>query len=514
MVLCSIGIGLGAKMTMNQKLKEETYRYIITETGGPLSADPLEADNARNLWVARMIYTTPVEINPTGSLSSRVLESFVYEPSTAQMTWKLRKGVKFQDQTPVTPFDVALSVTRMAKARPKFPVIESIVGLEDWLKLNSLETLPAGISISGDTITLKFSKVHEHPLFRFSLEIFSIIPSRCIDLKSAEITCDKIPGSGYYKIIGRSDARIDFELAEDIYIHDQPVPRHIHFEYLKPSEVLRNGSSFDRNTVIAGNESRFLPAVLQEMEDKLDLKYFPSARINFILLSPVVKAFEDKVCRRVFADAYRSAFAKVRLQKNYESSLVTEILPGYLASKDLEAQLPISYAARQRCIEQLKSETLTWSTVTAEDDPSQLAIIEQTLKDLGITDHRAVALANRTEEFKAFAEGKVAFLTVGTGFWALEPAGDIQMLFTPKMHLPLQFAAADIKTQELIQNLKIDKDPNGAYRRLNEYVYDQALFNVFAHSRRFFASPNRDLVAELPLSITAPSPWQAFRVPE
>ena len=150
--------------------------YIITETDKHTSLDPLDADLTHNLPVARMIYATPLEIDASDSITSLVLESFNYDRTSKTITWVVKKGLKFSDGTSMTADDVAFSVTRMLHARPKFPVIENIDGVSEWLKGSApLSAEPSGIKIDGQKITIKLTKDSPHPLFRFCLR-FTMLP--------------------------------------------------------------------------------------------------------------------------------------------------------------------------------------------------------------------------------------------------------------------------------------------------------------------------------------------------
>ena len=109
--------------------------YIITETDQPTSLDPLDADQTQNLPVARMIYATPLEIDASDAISSLVLEKFSYDKLTKTIHWKVKKDLKYSDGESMTVEDVAFSVLRMTYARPKFPVIDSIEGVSEWVHL-------------------------------------------------------------------------------------------------------------------------------------------------------------------------------------------------------------------------------------------------------------------------------------------------------------------------------------------------------------------------------------------
>ena len=129
--------------------ENEMNRLIITETAKYNSLDPLDADKTLNLPVARMLYLTPLQITKDNDLASSVLESFSYDEKTKTIYWKVKSGLKFSDASEITADDVAFSVTRMAHKRPKFPVVESIEGLDSWLKQKvPLKTFPSGIKVS------------------------------------------------------------------------------------------------------------------------------------------------------------------------------------------------------------------------------------------------------------------------------------------------------------------------------------------------------------------------------
>jgi len=488
------------------------FTYVVTEVGAPLSLDPLDADNTRNLLVARMIYTTPVEINSTGSLSSRVLESFDYDPNSKQLNWIVKDGVKFHDGAPITSFDVVLAVLRMAKARPKFPVVEDIEGLQDWIAKGNFKSLPRGIKIDGKNISIRFTKAQDHPLFRFTLEIFSIIPSKCVDLINGAVTCSEIPGSGHYSIQEKADNSILFKIVESPTIHGKPVPSKIQFRYLTSDATVAELSNFNDFTIISGNESKFNPSEMDGFSKKMTMRHSPASRITFLLLNPNFEAFQSKNCRRVFSDAFRMAFTQVRLDSKAQASLFTEILPGYLSNTDLENSAPISPDFRKDCISKFSASHLPWAEVKGESDPILKSVVSKTIETLGMRQSPPLLLSNRSEEFKAFTDGNVAFMTAGTGFWALDPGGDVQMLLTPNMHPVLNFVSSDPNLQSLVRNLSSDAKKSDSFSKLNRYLFEDALLNVFAHSRRFFASNSKNLIAELPLSITAPSPWQVFRV--
>lgn len=512
-------VGLVAGVFAVNKLatsNHQEYKYIITETGGPSSFDPLDGDQTNNLSVQRMIYATPLEVDQKGTLKSLVLSDFNYDSKTYLMTWIAKADQKYSDGTKITAEDIAFAVARMAQKRPHFPVIEDIKGVQEWSQQESaLASLPSGIKVDGNKIEIQFLNSVDHPLFRFCLEIFSVIPKSCIDTKTNAVSCSKIPFSGHYQIANQSESQIQFKLRSESNLVGQ-VPEQIKFEYLTAKSVFSEKLNIDGNTVIQGNEIKLSLEQHQLLSSKFKTSFLPSARIALNLLNPNVGAFKNKNCRLIFADAYRMAFSKIANSDfKVEASIFTEVLPGYKNTSDLKQKAydKISEAEKAECLGQLKKSPPLWAQTEDETDAIFRLIAEKTFEVLGIEKPTPVKLKNRKEETEAFAKGEISLMGASTGFWALDPAGDIQMLLTPNMHKLLQFVSNDDQAQKLIKNLKSVEGINAkAFTELNQYIFDDAKFNVFAHVRRFYAAQALESMAELPVSITSPAPWQVFRM--
>ncbi len=516
-VLLAAGILVMSRINSGSHIHTEQYRYVITETSGPTSFDPLDGDQTQNLPAQRMIYATPVEVDAKGSLQSLVLDTFNYEPATRTMTWNVKTGQKFSDGSNITPDDIAFAVARMAFTRPKFPVIDKIEGVQEWSKANNaLETYPSGIKVIGNKVEIKFYQSVDHPLFRFCLEIFSIIPKNCVDIKTNKVSCEKIPFSGHYELASKSNSEINFIIRDDSVLENS-APKNITFEYKLPSEVFKDGYKSSDITVIQGNEIKLSLDQLKKVKQNLQTSYLPSARIALNMLNPNIAPFKEKECRLVFAEAYRKAFASLAtVGFKVESSVFPDVLSGYMTPSELSEQQvsKISESDKNKCLQQLKLNPPQWAFV--KEDPGSIysIVAEKTFELLGIPKPEPKVFDTRKQETDAFIKGDISILGASTGFWAMDPAGDIQMLLTPNMHKILQFVSNDEKVQSLIKNLKGSDKVNDAnsFKALNQYIHDKGLFNVFAHVRRFYSSNSLDNISELPISITSPAPWQVFKV--
>lgn len=493
--------------------ENEMNRLIITETAKYNSLDPLDADKTINLPVARMLYLTPLQITKDNDLASSVLESFSFDEKTKTIYWKVKSGLKFSDASEITADDVAFSVTRMAHKRPKFPVVESIEGLDSWLKQKvPLKTLPSGIKVSGNVITIKLNHKYPTPLFRFCLELFSIIPKKCVNLETSQLNCAKIPTSGFYKIARESESSVEFErshLEKDNF----DGPEKIKFEYWPMVSVESRLNELDENTVLSGSESFFKTDALNSLEKEYKIHFLPAARFTDLDINKNHEFFKDKLCRQIFVKFFRESFEQIAGNYfNLESSIFTKIVPGYLSSSELNKKSfgKIKESDVVKCKEKIKSSPPAWGIAESEKNANINKALQLTFKKLGSSENPTMVLKTKSELGDLFDSGKLSIFYGGSGFWAQDAAGDLQMLFTPGLHKSLDFVTQDTGLQSLIQKLKEDPTNKSRFVEINQYIHDEALFNVYSHVRRFFVSKKSSQNLVLPFAITSPFPWHLF----
>lgn len=489
---------------------ETILNFVITESAGPNSLDPLDADNVNNHPVARMIYATPLEISDENQLVSSVLSKFDYDINTKTVTWEVRKDVTYDNGKIIPASDVAFAVARMAYSRPRFPVVEKIDGLSEWIKeKNPLLTLPRGIKVLDNKITIKFSSALPHPLFRFCLELFSIIPKDCVDLEKNTLSCKTPPTSGYYRIIEKTEKEILFQKRSELKINGRLVPKKMRFKYVPPDALTESSGLLDGKTIFSGKESMFSENVLQSLEKKYSTKFSPASYFSVLLLNPNVAPFTSKACRLYFANKFRETYKELSGKSQVlESSVFTKILPGYLSSQELSSGQEISQRELKDCEDKLKTNKISWGYAKGEKKTLFLDAVKATIRKLTTKNVDPVVVDTRKDIDESFVSGKIALFGGSTGFWALDPAGDMKMLLTPNLHKALKFVSVDEKVQMLISELNSAE----SFKALNRYLYENALFNVYTHQRHFYASSNSKLLSDVPIAITSPAPWQVFRV--
>ncbi|MCB9073334.1 MAG: hypothetical protein H6623_06905 [Bdellovibrionaceae bacterium] len=493
----------------NQK-QSSSFTYVITETSGPTSFDPLEADNTSNLPPARMIYATPLEASDESQLTSRVLSSFTYNTKTKLLEWTVKDGLQFEDGAPITADEIAFAVARMAFSRPKFPVIKSIAGLNQWLETkNGLKTYPAGLRIEGNKIFISFDEEVDHPMFRFCLELFSIIPKRCVDLNNGKINCDKIPASGHYRLENTNTNELVFVKRNDSKIGGLNTPKKITFKYLSPESFASQVDAvLGDNVVVAGNELQYSVETIKMLTAQKSLKHLPASRFATIQLNQNTEAFKDKNCRLYFANIFRQVNYEITNQP-IESSIFTKVLLAYESLSDMNNTYSLTEKEIEKCKKHFQESKIKWGYSESEKGGLFFQVLTKTFERLNAPITTPIVFKNRADHSSAYAAATVDIFNAGSGFWALDPSGDLKMLFTPKLHKALEPITEDKNLQDLLAKIDGSKE---SFAKVNRYLFQDAKFNIYTHPRRFFVAKDRETLAELPFAVTSPAPWQVFKV--
>lgn len=482
-------------------------RFVVAGGQLPSSIDPLELDGFNEYFPGQMIYLTPLQVSSEGKLESNLLSDFSYNESTNTISFKLGKWT-YSDGSRVTIQDIVLAIKRMALARPTFPVLRYIDGIEQWVKEKYplLANLP-GLKIHGDDLDIKLTEKVYHPLFRFTLTIFSVVPEKCIDLKTSKFICDKPPSSGYYIQENTSNNTITYKKRQDLptKILDN-IPEIIVFDYNKRSidDFITNP---EYDTVVYGFDLDFTPEQHKAFSTKYHVDRLAHAWFSVIYLNPSIESFQDTECRHWFAEAFRRSFSAQDLGPiESSSSIFTKIIPGYKSSDALSTQRRSQDFSEPKCLSSLSKNVLEYYVRGKDSTPT---LIQNALNDLSSKYGFRFSNQNPGQN-----DATQAFYIANSGFWALDPVGDIQMLLTPNMHKSLSAISNDTNVQDLLNKISKSysiEDISKNMQHLNQYLYDSSIFNIFSNqSYIYISSRKKEHVKNAANSVLEPYPWQVF----
>ena len=475
--------------------------YIITETSPPDSFDPLLADKGNNILMMRMLYFTPLQINSSNELISNVLEHFEYNPNNFTIKFLIKKQLgNFSDGTEFKSNDVLMAILRMAYSMPNFPVIKDIVGVHEWVaKKEGLTSYPDGISINNNEIQIKLTRHNSNALFRFCLELFSIIPSKCIDLNTGKLICKTPAYSGYYELAERMEKEYKFKLRLNQSLLAETVQyKNITFQYKNFAEVCDEIMS--ENTIIAGTDMGLNSAKCSNKFKQEQIHWLQASRFGAVLFNPNVKPFNTALSRRFYADKIRDYFYKHNFDLIITKSIFTELLPGYLDNS--------KFPMVENNFKPDKNITIKLNNVKSIVGQN----VTNAIKEIAIENNLTTEIHNDDIELNTanFLSSKIGYMLSGSGFWPQDPIGDLSMYFTKNLHSSLHFVWQDKKIYTLTKEIEDETDPSRIKLKMenfNHHLYVESLIAPIVHFRRLYITHNSIKSLNLPMAVTSPAPW-------
>ena len=491
-----------------------SFRFVHSETPLPASLDPLDSDNANNLHASQMVHRTLLEIGEGNALTSGVLSSFTYDPNTFQIAFKINPLARFSDGTSISSDDLAITIKRMAAKRPTFPVIRHINGIESWAtKINPLAHRLEGLLVDEDGIRIQLARNVTNPLFRFALPLFGVVKASCVDLETNKLL-ESCPGSGYYQLERKEGMSLHFVVRSE-FDDKRPVqmPDRIVLEYLDRPVGPKDLERMNEGSYVVLAQQYLMSPEEAKIQEKMKFSRVEqtNSRFSAFLLSPRGSAFATSNCRRVFAEALRANITLETESAQREHSLFARILPGFKSREELKDGHPITKSERAICLKRLEGQSIHWMPGRSNNVESFTKSLEKTVVELKMK-LTVLPFTSPKDQFEGFTSGKTDLLLGGSGFWAFDPVGDVQMLLTKGLHKPLTFISGDTQVQSILQDLEFLSDPTDRLSQLNQYLYDQALMNVYSHSKRVYLTKGPGVSSSIPVAITPPAPWQIFNV--
>lgn len=481
--------------------------YIVTETKGPDSFDPINADKTQNLSVMRMLYATPIEIDKNNILKSRILKSFEHDSDLNLIVFDLKENQTYADGTSITVDDLAMAIARMAYFRPQFPVIKDIEGVSVWsASKQGLESFPSGIRTENNRLIIKLTRRHANPLFRFCLELFAVIPQRCIEKKTGVMNCEQPPESGYFVIKTKAVNEIIFEKRSEQETVDVIPYSTIRFRFKSLDEACRG--ELQANDIISGIEIDYLSSECVKNLQASQVHWMPSSRFGVLRFNPNVVPFVNIKSRQFFAETVREILYKKDLNLQIERGLFSKLLPGYIPNEVLSKTFRLEDA------EVFVGKSVTLPKMRATGFGIIYSAIGEAAERLGmaVTYVDSPSSENLVSDFVA---GKVGVIAGASGFWAQDPIGDIAMWFTPNLHKTMSFVWGDRNIYQQIAELEEEGNAQVLLQKMekfNHYIAEQSLLAPILHFRRLFVSSSKVESLNLPQAVTSPAPWQVIPV--
>lgn len=492
----------------HEKIDMDNAEYIVTETGRPDSFDPLMADKSQNASVMRMLYSSPLELDSKNLIKSNLLKHFEYNESEKKIIFQLKTNLQYSDGTKITVEDVALSISRLAYFRPDFPVVSQIEGLAEWRNSGQgLNSFPKGIRLDNDIIEIFLKDGGSNSLFRFCLELFSVIPESCIDKSTGKLKCLVPPSSGNFLIQQDLKSKIIFYKRDNFENYEQIGLKKITFIFKNLEDACKQ--KLMPNQVIAGSELDLYRNGQMGGCSKSDFNFYwlPSARFALLRFNPYVAPFESPKNRIIFSALVRKTLKDRFPDLLIEKSIFTKLLPGFIEDKNISIDF-----------DEVKNNFRGKKIIIPKISFSSLRIIYEAIYsvaqnlEMKIDEEKFDSIDEITANF---IDNNISVVAGGSGFWAQDPIGDLEMWLTPGLHKTMTFVWSNKEVYNLLDKIKKIKNNNDLGKKMEEfniYLSNQCIIAPVIHYRRFYITDKNIKSINIPQSVTLPAPWQLFLV--
>ena len=452
---------------------------ILTNELAGKSFDPLDASLTKNIRTMRLLYETPIRLDKNGFMVSNILNKFSFNPEKNQITFTLKAGLEYSDNTSISVFDLSLAIKSMLLARPDHPALNQIAGLAEWLKLpHPLEHMPSGFSVVNNTLTIRYTEKIPQVLNWFSNEIFSVIPERCVEKKTSHLTCKIPPFSGEYELTQNEIPFVSFKQR----IQKPEKPEKIRFVYVSPVRIIKFLDFYRGNHVITADDIYIPPDHRNILKNRFKQNAVPESRFMVIILNTHVPPFNNIRVRQYFAKEYRKTLEQ--LFGCSDGSIFTRMMPGYIPLEVLGTRVPdFSIEEENEIISILRKNPPLWlaRAIDGDHDPFQF-YLSHTLKRLGIKQKPPVAQKNDEREYlNSWESGRHNISRVYSGLGGPDPTNDLKMLFAKNMYYFMDDLYKDEVLQDLINKINhnsVEEIDQLHLKKINAYLFEQAIFST------------------------------------
>lgn len=188
--------------------------FTVGLEGNPTNLDPRFSTDAYSSRIRPLLFDSLFEVAPEGTFTPGLAESW-HSDDGLVYTFKLRKGVRFHDDTPLTSRDVKYTFDYIRNPDNKCPSASSLE------KLESVETP------DEHTVVFKLSEVFVPILFKL---VKGIVPAH---LGDEEDFSDNPVGSGPFRLVGFQRGEKIRLAANENYFMGAPNIKNVLFEVVR-----------------------------------------------------------------------------------------------------------------------------------------------------------------------------------------------------------------------------------------------------------------------------------------
>ncbi|MFA5140765.1 MAG: ABC transporter substrate-binding protein [Elusimicrobiota bacterium] len=445
------------------------------------------------MQVARNIYAPLVSNFLDGKPQGMIAEEWKVDSTGKRWRFKIRRGLTFEDGTPITPQVVLQNFRRIVwLTRNDGLVLNSLMPeVASW---KSYDAPLSSIFLEKGDLVFKFSKRPINLFEAISQAIYGIANPKCFDEKGTWRDPMETCSSGPYRIKQITDNKVVLQAREVGYprLKDAPDTVEIHAPTKAGDNVVR--ALLDgRGDLTVEHSFGISRRTLSDIaEAGLRIVEEPPVRMHFVHLNHGRGPFANKALRQSFRDYFLRLISDDREYAASGIAVDSSFIPkggvGYL-----QFRIPDSPAPRKEGPDQV--EVLFFPiSADAQIQHSIEGCVVRALKAHGLAPH-VTRYPDRFEAFNRMRRGDFDLIVRGTGIAVNNPYGDFRLMFMSKLGALIPDPSGEIPA--LIEKAEDEESPTERARiaeKINALIYGESAIVTFAHSNLIYIhSPKVDL---------------------
>ncbi|MEF3279485.1 MAG: ABC transporter substrate-binding protein [Elusimicrobiota bacterium] len=455
----------------------------------PTTLDTYKSDRAGVMMVAKNIYAPLVSTFLDGKPQGMIAESWEIDSAGKIWHFKIRKGLRFDDGTPITADIVLKNFRRILwLTRKEGLLLNSLMPeISEWEKYDKPLSC---IYVENDIIVFKFSKRPVNLFEEISMPIYGIANPKCFDEKGQWKDALCISSSGQYKIKEITTSKIVLE------------SRHIFPKVQFAPDIVEIRARTDRNTIeeiLKGNADLIIQPSFDLSDEvlnkvcysELQITSEPTARMHFMQLNAYRPPFNNKTLRQSIRDVFLNL-----LQKDTTFLSETELNPSFIPKGGvgyISFKIP-----RNVKIKKVAEKEVVVLLSPVEEYPINKGqkiqkILEQkilqTLKMHGLKPK--VIRCDGGELIERRRRGDFDVLFRFSGVSIDDPYAALRMMFMSNIGACIPDPSNTIS--RLIEQAESVDDPNirkQIAEKINKTIYDEAAIITYTHSSLVYIHTN------------------------
>jgi len=289
----------------------------------PTTFDTAKADRAGVMAVAKNIYAPLVSTFLDGRAQGMIAEKWAVGKEGKTWRFTIRKGLIFEDGSPITPEVVLQNFRRILWLTRKDGLLFNSL-LPEVAKWENYSAPLKSLYVDGNDVIFEFSRRPLNLFEEISMPIYGIASPKCFDAEGnwKELFCSV--ASGQYRVKEITPEKVVLQ------------SRHIFEETDAAPEVVEIRARVDKNTgeeMLAGTGDLTVMASLDLTEEIMEktrtsefkLAYEPAARMHFMELNAKKNVFADRALRQSVRDTFLWL-----LRKNEAFAAGAELDPSFI----------------------------------------------------------------------------------------------------------------------------------------------------------------------------------------